>query len=35
MEQNFALSPAVFESGYALTCQSHPTTPTVTVDYDA
>ncbi|MGY2875873.1 ferredoxin-NADP reductase/fatty acid desaturase [Marmoricola sp. URHA0025 HA25] len=35
MEQNFALSPAVVEAGYVLTCQSHPTTPVVTVDYDA
>ncbi|MBJ8339163.1 fatty acid desaturase [Antrihabitans sp. YC3-6] len=35
MEQNFALSPAVVDDGYVLTCQSHPTTPTVTVDYDA
>ena len=35
MEQNFALSPAVVEAGYVLTCQSHPTTPSVTVDYDA
>ena len=35
MEQNFALSPAVVDAGYVLTCQSHPTTPSVTVDYDA
>ena len=35
MEQNFALSPAAVEAGYVLTCQSHPTTPSVTVDYDA
>ena len=35
MEQNFALSPAVVEAGYVLTCQSHPTTPSVSVDYDA
>jgi ferredoxin-NADP reductase/fatty acid desaturase len=35
MEQNFALSPTVVEAGYVLTCQSHPTTPVVTVDYDA
>jgi ferredoxin-NADP reductase/fatty acid desaturase len=35
MEQNFALSPTDVEAGYVLTCQSHPTTPTVTVDYDA
>ncbi|MFJ8912962.1 fatty acid desaturase [Amycolatopsis sp. NPDC102389] len=35
MEQNFALSRADVENGYALTCQAHPTTPSVTVDYDA
>jgi ferredoxin-NADP reductase/fatty acid desaturase len=35
MEQNFALSPAAVEEGYVLTCQSRPTTPSVTVDYDA
>jgi ring-1,2-phenylacetyl-CoA epoxidase subunit PaaE len=35
MEQNFALSPADVEAGYVLTCQSHPTSPTITVDYDA
>ncbi|MEU6138568.1 fatty acid desaturase [Nocardioides sp. NPDC047086] len=34
MEQNFALSPAEVETGHVLTCQSRPTTPTVTVDYD-
>jgi ferredoxin-NADP reductase/fatty acid desaturase len=35
MEQNFALPPAVVDAGYVLTCQSHPTTSSVTVDYDA
>lgn len=35
MDQNFALSPADLDAGYVLTCQSHPTSPTVTVDYDA
>ena len=35
MEQNFALTPAVVHAGYVLTCQSHPTTPSVAVDYDA
>ena len=35
MEQNFALPPAAVDSGYVLTCQSHPTTPSVAVDYDA
>jgi ring-1,2-phenylacetyl-CoA epoxidase subunit PaaE len=35
MEQNLALSPTAVADGYVLTCQSHPTTPAVTVDYDA
>ncbi|MHA3021580.1 fatty acid desaturase [Mycobacterium sp. BMJ-28] len=35
MEQNFALSRAEVEDGFILTCQSHPTTPTVAVDYDS
>ena len=35
MEHNYALGRADLESGYVLTCQSHPTTPTVVVDYDA
>lgn len=35
MEQNFALSPADVDAGHVLTCQSHPTTPSVAVDYDA
>lgn len=35
MEQNFALNSAEVEAGFVLTCQSHPTTPTVTVDYDS
>ncbi|MCW2826353.1 MAG: putative phthalate 4,5-dioxygenase [Aeromicrobium sp.] len=35
MEQNFALSAADVENGQVLTCQSHPTTPSVAVDYDA
>jgi ring-1,2-phenylacetyl-CoA epoxidase subunit PaaE len=34
MEQNFALSAADVEAGHVLTCQSHPTTPSVAVDYD-
>jgi ferredoxin-NADP reductase/fatty acid desaturase len=34
MEQNFALNTAEVEAGFILTCQSHPTTPTVAVDYD-
>ena len=32
MAQNFALEPWETEAGYVLTCQAHPTTPTVTVD---
>lgn len=35
MEQNFALPQETVEAGYVLTCQSHPTTATVEVDYDA
>jgi ring-1,2-phenylacetyl-CoA epoxidase subunit PaaE len=35
MDHNFALSAADLEAGYVLTCQSHPTSPTVAVDYDA
>ncbi|PKV81879.1 fatty acid desaturase [Nocardia fluminea] len=34
MEQNLALTTAEVDAGYILTCQSHPTTPTVAVDYD-
>ena len=35
MDHNFALSQADLDAGYILTCQSHPTTPTVSIDYDA
>ncbi len=35
MDHNFALSKAEIEDGFVLTCQSHPTSPTVTVNYDA
>ncbi|MEG9224671.1 fatty acid desaturase [Aeromicrobium sp. Sec7.5] len=35
MDQNFALGSAEIEAGYVLTCQSHPTTDEVGVDYDA
>ncbi len=35
MDHNFALGQADLDAGYILTCQSHPTSPTVTVDYDA
>ena len=34
MTQNFALEPDEIERGYVLTCQSHPTTDRVVVDYD-
>lgn len=34
MEQNFALEPWETDAGYVLTCQAHPTTSRVTVDYD-
>ncbi|HLN10626.1 MAG TPA: 1,2-phenylacetyl-CoA epoxidase subunit PaaE [Xanthobacteraceae bacterium] len=34
MDQNFSLEPWEMQAGYILTCQSHPTTPTVAVDYD-
>lgn len=34
MEENYALEPEEIANGYVLTCQSHPTTPEVTVDYD-
>jgi ring-1,2-phenylacetyl-CoA epoxidase subunit PaaE len=34
MTQNYALEPWETEAGYILTCQSHPTTRHVTVDYD-
>ncbi|HST65829.1 MAG TPA: 1,2-phenylacetyl-CoA epoxidase subunit PaaE [Mycobacteriales bacterium] len=35
MRRNFALEPAEVAAGYVLTCQSLPTTDTLTVDYDA
>lgn len=34
MAVNFGLEPWETEAGFALTCQAHPTTPHVTVDYD-
>ena len=34
MDRNYALEPEEVEAGFILTCQSHPRTPTVTVDYD-
>ena len=35
MTENYALEPDELERGYVLTCQSHPTTESVVVDYDA
>jgi ring-1,2-phenylacetyl-CoA epoxidase subunit PaaE len=35
MEQNFALNNAELDAGFVLTCQSHPSTATVAVDYDS
>ncbi|QRY42058.1 phenylacetate-CoA oxygenase/reductase subunit PaaK [Microbacterium hominis] len=34
MRENYALEPEEIERGYVLTCQSHPTTARVVVDYD-
>lgn len=34
MEENFSLEPWELEAGYVLTCQAHPTSPHVTVDFD-
>ena len=34
MTENYALEPDELERGYVLTCQSHPKTPVVVVDYD-
>ncbi|MBX3194846.1 MAG: phenylacetate-CoA oxygenase/reductase subunit PaaK [Microbacteriaceae bacterium] len=34
MTENYALEPDELERGYILTCQSHPRTPSVKVDYD-
>lgn len=35
MDVNYALTDKEVEDGYILTCQSHPTTVEMTVDYDA
>jgi ring-1,2-phenylacetyl-CoA epoxidase subunit PaaE len=35
MDTNWALEPDEVERGYALTCQSHPTSEKVVLDYDA
>ncbi|WP_158865345.1 1,2-phenylacetyl-CoA epoxidase subunit PaaE [Leifsonia sp. AG29] len=34
MTENYALEPEELEAGYVLTCQSHPLTDRVVVDYD-
>lgn len=34
MDANYALEPEEIEKGYVLTCQSHPTSATVVLDYD-
>jgi ring-1,2-phenylacetyl-CoA epoxidase subunit PaaE len=34
MTENYALEPDEIERGYVLTCQSHPRTDVVRVDYD-
>ena len=35
MDHNYALEPWETEAGFVLTCQSHPTTDRLVVDYDA
>jgi ring-1,2-phenylacetyl-CoA epoxidase subunit PaaE len=35
MDVNYALEPDEIEGGYVLTCQSHPTSARVVLDYDA
>ena len=35
MDHNYALEPDEIERGYVLTCQSHPTSDRVVVDFDA
>jgi ring-1,2-phenylacetyl-CoA epoxidase subunit PaaE len=35
MDTNWALEPDEIRAGYVLTCQSHPTSSKVTLDYDA
>ncbi len=34
MDVNYALEPEEVEQGYILTCQAHPLTETVVVDFD-
>ena len=35
MTVNYSLEPWETQAGFVLTCQAHPTTPTVVIDYDA
>ncbi len=35
MDANYALEPEEIDKGYVLTCQSHPTSAKVVLDYDA
>jgi ring-1,2-phenylacetyl-CoA epoxidase subunit PaaE len=35
MDQNYSLEPWELQAGFVLTCQAHPTTARVAVDYDA
>jgi ring-1,2-phenylacetyl-CoA epoxidase subunit PaaE len=35
MDTNWALEPEEVQRGYVLTCQSHPTSESVVLDYDA
>ena len=35
MDTNWALEPDEVEKGYVLTCQSHPTSERLVLDYDA
>jgi ring-1,2-phenylacetyl-CoA epoxidase subunit PaaE len=34
MEMNYSLEPDELAAGYVLTCQAHPKTKKVVVDYD-
>ena len=34
MDENYALEQDELDKGYVLTCQSHPTSKEVTVDFD-
>jgi ring-1,2-phenylacetyl-CoA epoxidase subunit PaaE len=34
MDENWGLEPDEVEKGFILTCQSHPTTQKVVVDFD-